>query len=208
MRSTWKTLLLATAGLVVAQAALAAPAPGKPRSRRGFSLFASTELPMAVNRLYCGINNLGQVCTALAGSPVAESGYWPKGTPDSYIFNSGLQLAGIIPINAGFAWAGDTIGVFFMDPRGDQAEGEGVTNVSNSLLPGDIANWPSGAVVRDTGLYNGVLIGLNNVSQEDLWVRLWDGNPVFTGSARGHPMGILVEERGMGWRYPTGNEDI
>src|SRR2546425_3946325 len=126
MRPTGKTFPLATAGRVVAQAALAGPAPGKPRSRRGFSLFASTELPRAVTRLYCGINNLGQVCTALAGSPVAESGYWPKGTPDSYIFNSGLQLAGIIPSTAGFAWAGDTVGAYFMDPRGDQSQGEGL----------------------------------------------------------------------------------
>jgi len=33
------------------------------------------------------------------------------------------------------------------------------------------------------------------------------GQPAFL-SGRTHPMGILVEERGMAWNYPTGNEDI
>ena len=94
-----------------------------------------------------------------------------------------------------------------MDPRGDQAEGDPITLVYSSLDPGDAANWPNGAKVRDTAIYNGVLIGRDNISQEDLWVRTWEGNPAFL-SGRTHPMGILVEERGMAWNYPTGNEDI
>jgi hypothetical protein len=148
------------------------------------------------------------VCVDPTNSPVVGGGFWPKGTPDQYIFNSGLQLGGTIPSSAGFSWAGDTVGAFFMDPRGDQAEGDPITLVYNSLDAGDAAAWPTGAVVRDTAIYNPVLIGRNSISQEDLWVRTWDGNPAFTGSARTHPMGILVEERGLAWNFPTGNEDI
>ena len=215
MRSTWFT----RAGrAVVAAAVLAAvigvspasakPAPGRPTKRSGLNLFALTFGVMNVNRIFCGINNIGEVCVDPTNSPVVGGGFWPKGTPDQYIFNSGLQLAGTIPSSAGFTWAGDTVGAFFMDPRGDQNEGDPITLVYNSLDAGDAASWPTGAVVRDTAIYNSVLIGRNSISQEDLWVRTWDGNPAFTGSARTHPMGVLVEERGLAWNFPTGNEDI
>jgi len=137
---------------------------------------------------------------------VIEGGFWPKGTPDSYIFNSGLQIGGNIPASAGFAWAGDTVGAFFMDPRGDQQDGAPITLVYNSLDAGDAASWPSDGVVTDTSVYNSVLIGRNSVSQQDLWFRAWDGNPNKLGG-RTHPMGILVDVRGMAWNYPTGNED-
>ncbi|HMA40981.1 MAG TPA: hypothetical protein VKP10_12965, partial [Gemmatimonadales bacterium] len=215
MRSPWfiragrtalaGALLVAYAGVGPASAK---PALGRPAKRSGLNLFALTFGVMNVNRIYCGINNIGEVCTDPTNSPVVGGGFWPKGTPDQYIFRSGLQLAGQIPAGAGFTWAGDTVGAYFMDPRNDQAEGDPITLVYNSLDPGDAAAWPNGAVVRDTAIYNNVLLGRNSISQQDLWVRTWDGNPAFTGSARTHPMGILVEERGLAWNFPTGNEDI
>ena len=215
MRSTWFTragrAALAGAMLVAligVEPASAKPAPGRPAKRSGLNLFALTFGVMNVNRIFCGINNIGEVCVDPTNSPVVGGGFWPKGTPDQYIFNSGLQLAGTIPSSAGFSWAGDTVGAYFMDPRGDQAEGDPLTLVYNSLDPSDAANWPNGAVVRDTAIYNSVLIGRDNISQEDLWVRTWDGNPAFTGGVRTHPMGVLVEERGLAWNFPTGNEDI
>ncbi|MBI4503181.1 MAG: T9SS type A sorting domain-containing protein [Gemmatimonadetes bacterium] len=200
-------LLLVAGTMIAAASADARPAPGRPAARRGFNLLASAELPMDVNRIFCGINNLGEVCVALAGSPVAGGGIWPKGTPDQYIFNSGLQVAGIIPANAGFAWANDTVGAYFMDPRGTQAQGSGLTPVYNSLDPADVANWPNGAMVRDAALYSPVLLGRKVVSQQDIWVRSWDGNASLL-SGRTHPMGVAVDIRGMGWNYPSGNEDI
>ncbi|HEY6807936.1 MAG TPA: hypothetical protein VI160_04030 [Gemmatimonadales bacterium] len=163
---------------------------------------------MTVNRQYCPIINTGEVCTDPSGNGVIEGSFWPRGTPDSYIFNSGLQIAGSIPSSAGFAWAGDTVGAFFMDPRGDQADGAPVTNVFNSLDLDDQANWPTpDGTVADTSVYAPVLIGRNAVSQQDVWFRAWDGNPNKEGG-RAHPMGVLVETRGMAWNYPTGNEDI
>ncbi|TMD57614.1 MAG: hypothetical protein E6I87_14590 [Chloroflexi bacterium] len=201
---------------------MSASAKPRPGRARAVNLFSSAVAVMNVNRLLCPITNTGEVCVDSTLSPVLEGGFWPKGTPDSYIFNSGLQLGGVIPANAGFPWAGDTVGAFFMDPRGDQAEGEGITQIYNSLSPVDAGpgGWPNGAYVRDTAIFNSVLINRAgqgavardgsgiSISQEDLWVRVWDGNPVFTGSARTHPMGIMVEERGMAWNFPTGNQDI
>src|SRR3989442_9772011 len=186
------------------------PARGRAAKRSGMNLFALTFGVMDVKRIFCGINNIGEICVDPNNSPVVGGGFWPKGTPDQYIFNTGLQLAGVIRFPGGkpaFAWAGDTTGAFFMDPRGDQAEGDPITLVYNSLDAGDAASWPNGGIVRDTAIYASVLQGRQSVSQEDLWVRTWEGNPSFL-AGRTHPMGILVEERGMAWNFPTGNEDI
>jgi len=175
--------------------------------RQGLNLNALVFGVLEVNRVFCGINVLGEVCVDPTNSPVVGGGFWPKGTPNQYIFNSGLQIAGIIPSDAGFEWAGDTTGVYFMDPRGDQNAGDPVSLVYNSLDPDDAQNWPDQGIIRDTAIYSDILIGRQSASQQDLWVRIWDGNPTIAG-ARAHPMGILVEERGMGWNFPSGNEDI
>ena len=218
MRSIWFSraarafvalaLLSATAATVVA----AKPGPERPGRRRAVNLFAVTNAVLNVNRVFCGINNLGELCVDPTNSPVVGGGFWPKGSPDQYIFNSGLQLAGVIPPTAGggkptFPWAGDTVGAFFFDARGTQVQGDAITLVYNSLDPADAAAWPNGGIARDPALYHPVLLGRNSISQQDLWTRAWDGNPAFL-SGRTHPMGILVEERGLAWNFPTGNEDI
>lgn len=211
MRSTWFTPVARVATALVVAVAVAgstAAARPKPGVKHSSNLFALTAAIMQVNNQYCPVINTGNVCTDPSGNGVIEGGFWPKGTPDSYIFNSGLQIGGNIPANAGFAWAGDTVGAFFMDPRGDQQDGAPITLVFSSLDPGDQAGWPApDGVVRDTSVYNGVLIGRNSVSQQDLWFRAWDGNPNKLGG-RTHPMGILVDVRGMAWNYPSGNQDV
>jgi hypothetical protein len=202
---------------IVGQAA-ARPVPGARRSR-GFNLFAGVNVKMVVNRVDCNINNLGEVCVDPTNSSTIPGGFWPRGTPDQYIFNSGLQLAGVIPSDAGFAWAGDTVGAYFMDPRGDQAVGRGITLTYSSIDPQDAANWPYEAYVRDTAIYAPALTGAPgaapgtqggprlSASQQDMWMRAWDGDPSLT-TGRTHPMGILVDQRGLAWNYPSGNEDI
>ncbi len=213
MRSTWFSraarglVALALLSATAVSIAAAKPGPERPIRRRALNLFAVTNAVLNVNRVFCGINNLGELCVDPTNSPVIGGGFWPKGTPDQYIFNSGLQLAGVIPSTAGFSWAGDTVGAFFFDARGTQVQGDAVTLVYNSLDPSDASAWPNGAVVRDPAIYHPVLLDRNSISQEDLWTRAWDGNPAFL-SGRTHPMGILVEERGLAWNFPTGNEDI
>src|SRR2546423_14176461 len=102
----------------------AKPAPARPGRPRALNRFASSGLLLEANRIACGIDNIGQVCVAFSGSPVGGGGFWPKGTPDQYNFNSGLQLAGVVDPAAGFSWAGDTAGGgFFRSPRGPNARG-------------------------------------------------------------------------------------
>jgi len=192
----------------------AAAKPGRPGRPRAMNLFAAAGLLLEVNQQQCGITNIGEVCASFAGSPVGGGGFWPKGTPDQYIFNSGLQVVGVVPSTAvfggpGVSWAGDTLGAYFFDASGDQAAGDGISLVYNRLSPSDVASWPQSAKIRDSSIYNPLLVrqGLSAVSQGDAWVRYWEGDPAFL-TGREHPMGILVDERALAWNYPTGNEDI
>ena len=196
-------LVLGVTPLVVA------PAAAKPSEirHRAFSLFAVPIDILQVNNLFCPVSNRGKVCVNQNDNPLLEGGFWPRGTPDSYIYNSGLQIGGVIPNSPFTGGTADTVGVYFMDPRGSQFEGEGLTNVFNSANTSDQAAWPNGATARDPTLYNPVLLGKKFVSQQDVWVRVWDGNPANTIGGS-HPLGIVVDERGMAWNYPTGNEDI
>jgi len=197
-------LLAAVVGTTLASAA---PAPGRPRRPRAMNLFATAQLLLEANRVVCNISNAGEVCSA-AGSPVGGGGFWPRGTFDQYIFNSGLQIAAVVEGGIpGFAWSGDTVGTFIFDPRGDQASGDPLTSIYNSLDPGDRAAWPNGAVVRDAAIFNSVLLGRDQISEGDSWVRYWEGNPALLGG-RTHPMGLVVEQRSLAWNFPSGNEDI
>lgn len=186
--------------------------PERPATRaaraRGFQLFAgANKLSLEVNRVYCGLTDQGNVCTDVTGSPILGGGSWPRGTPDQYIFNTGVQIFGIIPSDAGFAWAGDTVGAWGVDTRGPAEHMQALTGIYNSLNNDDLANWPSAAYVRDTSLFDAALIGRQSISQQDTWLRYWDGSPgLVTG--RRHTMGVLVEQRSLAWNFPTGNEDL
>jgi hypothetical protein len=219
LRNTLLVVLLALIALAdVADAAR--PKPGAPRNR-GFRLFAGVRGTMEVNRVSCGINSAkGEVCVDVTGSSVLGGGFWPRGTPDQYVFNSGLQVAGVIDPAAGFDWAGDTTGAFFFDPKGTTEHGEGVQPVYNTTDPDDFAfisdsttTDPVALAARvpvgdaNENLFNPLLRGRTAASQGDFWFLAWEGNPSLNAS-RLHPLGLLVETRGMGWNFPQGNEDI
>ena len=208
IRSVRATLVLLVAGATLG-ASVAAAKPTRPRPR-AVNLFAAAGYLVEVNRHQCGIDNIGEVCVAFAGSPVGGGGFWPKGTPDQYIFNSGLQLAGLVDPAAPFQWAGDTIGAYFFDARGDQAAGDGLSLVYSRLVPADVAAWSQAGFTKkvlDPDIYNSLLLGRDEISQGDVWVRYWEGDPTFL-TGRTHPMGIAVDQRMLGWNFPAGNEDI
>src|SRR5205823_12405919 len=145
VRAVLVCLVVGTTGAT----SLAAAKPIKPIRSQAMNLFSAAGYLFQVNRQQCGLKNDGEVCVAFAGSPVGGGGFWPKGTPDQYIFNSGLQIAGLVDPASGFSWAGDTIGAYFFDGRGDQTSGEGLTGWYNALDPADLAAWPNGAIVRN-----------------------------------------------------------
>jgi hypothetical protein len=221
-RMTLAAVLASGMGLVLSQAATARPLPGvrrtaRPAAAHGFNLFAgAVQLTINANRVQCGMNNIGEQCVDATNSPTLGGGFWPKGSPDQYNFNGGLQLAAVIPgTKAQFAWGGDTVGAYFFDGRGDQTVGTGLTNMYTSTSKDDRDNWPCAGYVTDPTLYDPALLStrpcapgnFRAMSQQDTWVRYWDGNVnLLTG--RDHPMGILVDQRTMAWSFPTGNQDI
>ena len=209
-------LLALALAAVTPVVASASPEPGvKPR---GFRLFARSLGAMTINRIYCGLASDGQVCVDSTNSSTIGGGFWPKGTADQYIFNSGLQIAGIIGPDGG-DWAGDTTGAFFFDPKGTTQHGEEVRPIYNTTNADDIANLPDAAKVPlgdvNADIFHPLLqtdssetdLRRRQASQGDVWWMSWDGNPTLN-AGRSHPLGVLVEQRGMGWNFPSGNEDI
>ena len=201
-------LVLAMLAMVPTMA-IAKPDPAA--RRQGFRLFARTLGLLSINRVFMGLNSArGHVGVDPAGSSTIGGGFWPRGTPNQFVFNSGLQVAGKIN-NPGGDWNGHVEGAFFFDPKGNTEHGEEVEPVFNAVDPADAGAWPAGAIVAENNpldsLYNPVLLGLQSASQGDVWFMTWDGNSTLI-SGRQHPLGVLVESRGLGWNFPTGNEDI
>jgi len=194
-------------GALVPETADAKPRPGV---KKGFRLFARAGGALTINRIYCGLQSNGQVCVDSTNSSTIGGGFWPKGTADQYVFNSGMQVAGIIGPDANPEWAGDTTAAQLFNPRGDN-HGEEIQPVFNSTDPADVAAWPEAALVplgdATQELFAPVLRGEVSASQGDVWFVSWEGNPAFA-AGREHPLGILVEQRGMGYNFPTGNQDI
>ena len=198
----------------------AKPKPGVKKSR-GFSLFAGVRGLMAINRVQCGVNSAkGEVCVDVTGNSVLGGGFWPRGTVDQYVFNSGLQIGGIIDPASNFEWSGDTTGAFFFDPKGTTENGEGVEPVYNTADAEDFAFISDPASTDPVALaarvpigdanellFNPLLRGRTAASQGDFWFMAWEGNPSLN-AGRSHPLGVVVETRGMGWNFPSGNEDI
>ena len=198
-----------TALLALPGTSLAKPKPGVPG--RGFRLQARAIGAITINRIYCGLAATGEVCVDSTNSSTIGGGYWPKGSPQQYVFNSGLQAAGAIDTAGGWAWAGDTTGAFFFDPKGTTQHGQLVQPIWNSSSPSDVASWPAAAYVpqgdQTADLFYPSLQGQVSASQGDVWTVAWDGDPSLI-AGRPHPLGIAVETRGLGWNFPTYNNDV
>ncbi|HWA59397.1 MAG TPA: hypothetical protein VG692_19240, partial [Gemmatimonadales bacterium] len=219
-------LLALVASMALPHHASAEPEPGA--KKKGFRLFARALGAMTINRVYCGMATTGEICVDSTNSSTIGGGFWPKGTPDQYIFNSGLQVAGIVGPEFP-TWAGDTVGGFFFDPKGTTQHGEEVEPIYNASNPADLAAWPEAACVpfnagnpndESAALFDPLLQQdptntdpaysypcRKSASQGDVWFVSWEGNPALR-AGRKHPIGVLVETRGMGWNFPAGNEDI
>ena len=75
-----------------------------------------------------------------------------------------------------------------------------------------MAHWPAAALVpaepnEVDNLFHPNLRGRVAASEQDVWWLTWDGNPALD-EQRKHPLGLLVEHRGMAWNTPSGNQDI
>ncbi|HJR15558.1 MAG TPA: hypothetical protein VJ808_01795, partial [Gemmatimonadales bacterium] len=209
-KSTTALLIL---GLLVLPDLASSEARPRPGARTGgFRLYARALAALTINRVYCGLAATGEICRDSTGSGFAGGGFWPKGTANQYVFNSGLQLAGVIDPAAGFEWAGDTSSATFYNSAGG-SDGEPVRPIHNAGDPVDLAGWPEAARVPKGGaseeLFSPLLRDRSSASQGDVWWLSWDGNAALTSATtRQHPLGVLLEQRGMGWNFPAGNDDI
>jgi hypothetical protein len=205
------------ATLLAAQAPALNAAPVGPRPRpghplEGFRLFARSQGALTINQVSCSLVAQGLICTDTLGSGDRGGGFWPKGTADQYIFASGFQVAGVVGgIRSENPWAGDTTSALFFSAA-PNANGEQVRPIYNSTDPVDVANWPAAAYVPNEpneadNLFHPLLRGRRAASEGDVWWLTWDGSPQ-VGAGRPHPLGLLLEQRGMGWNSPSGNQDI
>ncbi|HEX6587766.1 MAG TPA: hypothetical protein VF039_01985 [Longimicrobiales bacterium] len=171
----------------------------------------STEVVLAGNEFQCNIDHEAGLCHARG--PFDPGAVWPTGSPNGYIFNSGIMVAALIGAGGG-PWARDTVASLFFNVNGGTTAAP-ITNVWNSLDPEHNAAWPDAgdiapfpflnAHVDDPDLFADVLLGRVAASQQDSWSVYWDGDPRRTGG-RPHPMGLIVEQRTLAWNYPAGNE--
>jgi hypothetical protein len=177
-------------------------------ARTGLSVFAEPFAVLDGNRVHCSILNDGSLCYNFFTSPYPQGGLWPVGTRNGYVFQSGLQVAGIHGPGAG-PWANDTVGAFFVSTTGTLSTGTGLTDIHVSSEPEDFANWPVEALVAPDGVYDPVYAGRESVSGEDSWVRYWDGHAGGQpNDALQHPAGLEITQRSLAWEYPHGNSDI
>ncbi len=176
------------------------------RGEDGFVLFAGPSLILAGNQFQCGIDNVGGVCASVGlGNLNSNGGFWPLGTSNNYIFNTGVQLAGILSDEAG-PWSGDTIGAYLFDAT-SAGHGTKLTNIYDSLDPDDLEGWPAEAYLDDPEIFAPILLGRKTASQQDSWVQYWEGDPI-RNKNRKHPLGIKITQRSVAWNYPSGNESI
>ena len=206
--SAW---LVALALMLAAPAAGATALPERPIKKSGFRLLARASGSLKVNQVQCGLISNGQICVDSTGSSTIPGSVWPKGTNNQYTFNSGISLAGIVGDEMP-AWAGDTIGAFFFEGSGFLLNGEQVEPIYNASDAADLAQWPEFAKVPGVGdsvasIYDPLLQNQISASQGDVYFLTWDGNPARV-NGRIHPMGVVVETRGLAWNYPAGNQDI
>jgi hypothetical protein len=169
---------------ILLPAALRAQNPSKP-----LRLFHDAQnVLLRGNRVDCNVDNIGELCVSPLNSPSEGGGFWPRGTQDQYVFNQGLQVAGIIStsVSAPFPWMGDTVGAFFFDARGDQQHGTGLSRVYDALNPRDRGSWPASAQAFEPGIFSPLVIGQSSVSAQDTWVRFWDGRSALA-NGRKHP---------------------
>ncbi len=209
-RTVISTCLVALGVALAAPVAGAVNVPEPPVKKKGFRLLARANGSLRVNQVQCGIISDGQICVDSLGSSTIPGSVWPKGTNNQYSFNSGISIAGIIGPEMP-AWAGDTSGAFFFDGGGKQ-NGQQIEPIYNASDPVDLADWPDFALVPGAddavgSIYDPLLQGQVSASQGDVYFLTWDGDPSAL-IGRSHPIGVLVETRGLAWNFPSGNQDI
>lgn len=193
--------------------------PGKGKPGSPFNLASSSTYLLNHNAWVCGLAQIGNVCSSAVGSSVGGGGFWPAGTANQYVFNSGLQVGALIGPDGGAA-AGDTVATFFFHASGPGAStttpfweqvGDGSGCRATTCAPGyiyasdrqiDLDNWPEECYID-----NPVFGRVKTLSELDTCVQYWDGDPTASHFTDSYPMGLLVTQHSLVWSFPN-NRDI
>ena len=208
LRYRWGVPALIMLASIAPSAAAQGPQKG---AARGFRLLARSAVWLEANRVRCGLHSFGDICADAGPYDGIIGATWPGNSPQMYFYNSGLQIAGAIAGTTEWAWAGDTTGGFFFDPKGTTQHGQEIEPIWNYASAADRAAWPAAARVpagdADAATYAPALRGRPSASDGDVWWLMWEGDPE-RGAGRPHPLGVAVEVRGMGWKGARWNQDI
>ena len=185
--------------------------PERPIKKSGFRLLARASGSIKVNQVQCGLISNGQICVDSTGSSTIPGSVWPKGTNNQYTFNSGISLAGIVGRRNAGVGGRHHRRLLLRGQRLPAQRRAGGADLQRQRR-GRPAQWPEFAKVPGVGdsvsaIYDPLLQGQISASQGDVYFLTWDGNPARV-SGRIHPMGVVVETRGLAWNYPAGNQDI
>ena len=191
----------------------ARPWPDSERTPGGFRLMARSIAVLNANQVFCGLQRGGSdLCRLGRIEAISPAGSGPRARRIITSLTRGCRSLGSLA-GCGRRTRGRAIRQqsFFINFRGG-GNGEQVQPIYNSLNPNDVANWPAAAYVpaepnEADNLFHPNLRGRVAASEQDVWWLSWDGNPALDALRR-HPLGLLVEHRGMAWNTPSGNQDI
>ncbi len=101
-----------------------------------------------INSVSLAVTNTGQIGNNVISG--GEAGFWPIGTPNNYVFGTGLWIGGIADIDGDeiadtlFLQAYDPLsgGTEFQEGRYGQSPYDPLATVFKSTDPGDLSNWP------------------------------------------------------------------
>jgi hypothetical protein len=101
-----------------------------------------------INSVSLAVSNTGQIGNVVITG--GEGGFWPRGSPNNYVFGTGLWIGGIADIDGDeiadtlFLQAYDPLssGTEFQEGRYGQSPSDPLASVFKSTDPGDLENWP------------------------------------------------------------------
>jgi len=236
LRSAAWVLMAMGVSIATTPGALAAARP-KPKPGQGFRLFSASTFLFEANRTQCHLNADGQECytgSSTVGGAVWPKGTADQYVFATGVQIGGIVDPTQSKTVNGFA--GDTAGAFLYNTSGS-SNGLSLRPIFSSTDAADLAAWPDEARVpcsdpatttipgglppetiarcteNNVGadasgeLFAPALQGQIAASPGDAWFIYWEGDPSNLAS-RAHPLGILVEQRVLGWNFPSGNQDI
>ena len=166
--------------------------------------------PLAGQARDSAIAGIRVSCPVFASGELCGFGRWPRETTlrpffrNEYFFGSGVSAAGVVSGDAGFDWAGDTVGFLTLDLRGI-VSGTDPNGIVYQYPEIPEAEFPAAASVRGPA-FRVTTPGSAVVGDVDTWSLVTES---FDRDLGRFPItGMLMTQRTMSFGAPRGNSDI